>query len=117
MQEQTIAVTRGDNVHISSDVSSGRTASAHGWWEKGTTSATLADVTADLQVLNNGNWITVATHTRRVAPGTYRRANPRILCRNSYWVNWRSVIDVDLVGIPDTPNKLVTPVKYLQCGT
>ncbi|WP_300011905.1 hypothetical protein [Pseudonocardia sp.] len=109
--------TRGDNVHLSRTPPP--TASGHGWWLRGSSDAELADVTVQLQVLNNGNWVDVGPPGRkRVKPGggSANRANARYLCANSLQVNWRSVIDVDLVGYADSSNVAVTPPRLLSCG-
>lgn len=109
--------TRGDEVHLSS--SPPRTASGHGWWLKGSSDANLADGTVQLQVLNNGNWLNAGPPgTKRVKPGggSANRANARYLCSNSLSVDWRSVVDVDLVGYADSSNVAITPTRRLACG-
>jgi hypothetical protein len=29
---------------------------------------------------------------------------------------WRSVVDVDIIGVADTPEKAITPTQKLACG-
>lgn len=45
-----------------------------------------------------------------------RRANARKTCENRDKTQWRSVIDVDLIGIADSPEKAVTKTVTLSCG-
>lgn len=109
--------TRGDFVHISSTPPP--TASAHGWWERGSAKATHADVTIRLQIKEGNSWVYVgSTGKERVLPGggSANRATARATCENSVVHQWRSVIDVDLVGSVDSPDKGETPVQSLACG-
>ncbi len=109
--------TMGDAVHISSTPPP--TASAHGWWERGSAKATRADVTIRLQIKKGNSWVYVgSTGKKRVPPGggSGNRATTRAKCKNSEMHQWRSVIDVDLVGSSDTSDKGETPAKSLACG-
>jgi hypothetical protein len=109
--------TRGDYVHISSTLP--RAASGHGWWEKGTSDATDADVTVQLQINKNGSWVNVGELGReRMKPGggSANRASARVACTSSVQHEWRSVVDVNLVGYPDSADKLITPARLLSCG-
>jgi len=115
--ESKVFNTAGDYVHISNTPP--RTASGHGWWENVSSDATLADVTVQLQVLNSGNWVKVGpagTARVRSGGGAGNRATGRYGCANSLNVSWRSVVDVDLVGYADSPERLYTPSRLLQCG-
>lgn len=49
------------------------------------------------------------------APGTWR-ANARKTCANRQVREWRSVIDTDIIGVADTPEKAVTKVRRVTCG-
>ncbi|MET9292469.1 hypothetical protein [Streptomyces sp. NPDC003077] len=112
-------ITDGDHVHVSSTPP--RTASAHGWWRrvKGGTTAEKAKVTVSLQVRHGrGKWKTVATGSKIVKPGggSARRANVRKVCANAHPTRWRSLIDVDIIGELDTPEKATTEVVSVACG-
>ena len=111
--------TMGDHVHISS--SPPRTASAHGWWVKIGGSGSRAKVTIWLQAKDwrDGKWKTVAkdVETVRQGGGSVARANARFTCRGIVArVEWRSVVDVDLIGVLDDDRRLTTPTKTLYCG-
>ena len=113
-------VTDGDHVHVSSTPPP--TASGHGWWldPTGKHKNVKAKVTVWLQVKDGGGWRTVAEGSKKVKAGgkgaSSRRANARRMCENRDRTRWRSVIDVDLIGIPDSPEKAVTKTVTLLCG-
>ena len=111
-----IFYTKGDYVHKSS---SAFEASGHGWWVNGNCSATWAVVTVQLQQFySDGTWRNVGTvgkQTVRSGGGAGNRATGRAGCNSSSLTGWRSVIDVDLVGLADDPNKLVTPAQNIYC--
>lgn len=105
--------TRGDFVHVSKGQASG-----HGWWLKGTTKAVKARVKVQLQYKPNrfSLWHNRgATGVRTIKAGSGKRANARLTCRSSGRKQWRSWVDVDLIGYLDTPNKLYTPARTLKC--
>jgi hypothetical protein len=108
--------TKGDYVHISS---SAFEASGHGWWVNGDCPATLAVVTVQLQeYYSDGRWRnkgTVGKKTVRSGGGAGNRATGRGGCNNHGTAGWRSVIDVDLVGVADDPRKLTTPARNIGC--
>lgn len=108
--------TRGDYVHISS---SAFEASGHGWWVNGDCSATSAVVTVQLQqYYSDGSWRnvgSVGSATVRSGGGAGNRATGRAGCNSSSLTGWRSVIDVDLVGLADDPGKLTTPSQNIYC--
>lgn len=108
----------GDYVHRSS--SAPYPASGHGWWTATSCKPGVqADVTVQLQILRSGTWRNVgAPATKRVyaGGGSANRANPRVNCTSSSTSSWRSVIDVDLIGYVDTPDKLETPSRSLNCS-
>lgn len=111
-------VTDGDHVHVSSTPPP--TASGHGWWLDPFNKhrSVKATVTVWLQAKDGGRWVTVAKGARRVKSGggSSRRADARKRCENRERTQWRSVIDVDLIGIPDSPEKAVTTTVTLACG-
>ncbi|WP_274561662.1 hypothetical protein [Streptomyces spiramyceticus] len=117
--EPGVFVTNGDHVHISSTAPA--TASAHGWWKKISGPGTKAKVTIELQALDyrDNKWKTVATGSKTVKSGggSVNRANARKTCTNRVMqVKWRSRIDVDLIGVADSPEKAITATKTLWCG-
>lgn len=107
----------GDYVHVSS--SAPREASGHGWWVNGNCRATLADVTVQLQqYYSDGSWRSTGTVGRarvRSGGGAGNRATGRAGCNSTSLTGWRSVIDVDVVGIVDDPNKAVTSGRNISC--
>lgn len=44
------------------------------------------------------------------------RSNARVPCLTFESTEWRSVIDVDIVGVIDSPEKLYTATRRLNCG-
>lgn len=109
-------LVRGDDVHISS---SAFEASAHGWWVNLTCpTGTRAVVTVQLQQHSNGAWRNVGTRGRATVSsggGAGNRATGRARCSSNQRTAWRSVIDVDLVGIIDDPSKLTTRTTNINC--
>jgi hypothetical protein len=109
---------QGDYVHTSAN---NVDASAHGWW---TTNdqyllGKTGTVTVELQYLGaDGQWRTVVTGPPRSIPPnqTAKRANARIPCRTTTPLgDWRSVVDVDIDGVIDDSNVLITAVRPLPC--
>jgi hypothetical protein len=115
-QDVCYFTTKGDYVHISS---SAFEASGHGWWVNGDCPATLAVVTVQLQeYYSDGHWRnkgTVGRETVRSGGGAGNRATGRAACNNRGVAGWRSVVDVDLVGVADDPRKLITPARNIGC--
>ncbi|NOK80937.1 MAG: hypothetical protein GFH27_549287n18 [Chloroflexi bacterium AL-W] len=107
----------GDHVHVSSTPP--RSASGHGWWVNGNCWATHAVVTVQLQqYYDDGRWRNVGAPgqaTVRSGGGAGNRATGCVTCTSNDMTSWRSVIDVDLVGIPDTPGKYTTPSQTIAC--
>ena len=117
LQDNKVFFTNGDYVHISSTAP--RTASGHGWWTKGESDATEADVTIQLQINRNGTWAGVGSPgKKRVKPGggSANRANARVVCTDTSTHEWRSVVDTDLVGYADSSETITTPGQRLDCG-
>ena len=108
--------TAGDYVHVSS---SAHEASGHGWWVNVDCETTTAVVTVQLEeYYSDGSWRKVGTvgkKTVRSGGGSSDRSTGRAACTGSGTASWRSVIDVDLVGLPDDPDKLTTPVRNIKC--
>lgn len=113
-QQAGLFYTAGDNVHITNGDASG-----HGWWVNESSTATQADVTVQLQINRGGTWYNVGhSGSKRVyaGGGSANRAATRVPCVNSTQHEWRSEIDVDLVGSWDSPEKGYSRVVRLQCG-
>ncbi|MFE3073584.1 hypothetical protein [Streptomyces sp. NPDC059247] len=108
--------TGGDAVHYSSTPPP--TISAHGWWLDRDSGGAKAKVTVELQIQSGGSWRTVATGSKTVKQGggSARRANARKTCVGTRSTTWRSRVDVDIIGVADSPNKLETPGKTFNCG-
>jgi hypothetical protein len=115
-QDVCFFTTNGDYVHISS---SAFEASGHGWWINGDCPASLAVVTVQLQeYYSDGSWRnkgSVGRKTVRSGGGAGNRATGRAACNTHGVVGWRSVVDVDLVGVADDPRKLTTPARNIGC--
>ena len=108
-------LTRGDYVH-----KSGSEASGHGWWQNINCRATLADVTVQLQeYYSDGIWRNKGSagkaRVRSSPGGRGNRATGRAACANSSRTGWRSIVDVDLVGVADSAEKLATPGQNIYC--
>jgi hypothetical protein len=113
----SFGMTGGDYVHISSTPP--RSASAHGWWTYPTKTEQVADVSVQLQVRRGGTWVDVGVagvERVRSGGGSANRSNARVTCLTTADTEWRSVVDVDVVGRWDNPGKLVTPARRLGCG-
>ncbi len=114
-----VFVTDGDRVHVSSTPPP--TASGHGWWKKISGPGTKAKVTVTLQARPAGTstWHNVATGSKTVKSGggSGKRATARKTCTNLIQkTEWRSVIDVDIIGVADSPEKATTKAATLWCG-
>ncbi|MDF4253295.1 hypothetical protein [Streptomyces sp. WMMB303] len=112
--------TYGDKVHVSS--SKPRTASAHGWWRKFSGPGSKAKVTVWLQVRTKSGkkWHTVAKGVKNIKSAKSRSRKPsttaRKGCNNHKTRQWRSLIDVDIIGVGDSPEKAYTKTVKLRCG-
>ncbi len=106
----------GDYVHVSSTAFE---ASGHGWWVNGNCNATLALVTVQLQqYYSDGTWRNVGTAgsaTVSSGGGAGNRSTGRATCTSSSVTRWRSVIDVDVIGVLDPPDKLTTSTRNISC--
>jgi hypothetical protein len=95
------------------------TISAHGWWIDKNSGGSKAKVTVEMQIQEkDGDWRTMATGSKTVKQGggSSRRANARKTCVGTKKTKWRSRVDVDIIGVADSPNKLETPSKIFNCG-
>lgn len=54
--------------------------------------------------------------TVRSGGGAEKRANARRTCNGTTVTQWRSVVDVDIIGYQDPADVHVTPVRFLRCG-
>lgn len=104
----------GDKVHYSSSDNS--VLSGHGWWVKLSGAGTKARVTVWLQQ-RKGGWKPVAKDVKTVKPGGGRgkRATAREKCGSRKTTAWRSVIDVDIIGVNDSPEKAYTKTVRKKC--
>ena len=110
--------TEGDYPHLS-----GSDVSAHGWWE--TSNYALCPTYADVEVWLQGYWcdpwgclwITVGHDERRIQPRNIsgQRTTARAACVPSDTVGYRSIIDVDLVGVSD-PSDQEYRYNNLNCS-
>jgi hypothetical protein len=103
----------GDYVHISIGDASG-----HGWWVNIDCEAMQAIVTVQLQQYINGSWQNAGSPGSKTVysgGGSANRAVGRAHCNTTTTTSWRSVIDVDVIGILDSPFKYYTPTQSLNC--
>lgn len=110
-------LTYGDYIHISSTPP--RAASAHGWWLRIDNEAALALVRVQLQIKRAGLWLDVGPPGSKVVMsggGSANRASARVPCVGFDTHEWRSVVDVDLVGYLDSADRHVTPARLLPCA-
>lgn len=106
--------------HAGNVSSSAFEASGHGWWVNlNCPAGTLARVTVVLQELySDGSWRVKGVPgvaTVRSGGGSGARATGRAPCTNATLTGWRSVVDVDLIGIPDDPLVTITPPINVSC--
>jgi hypothetical protein len=109
----TFYLTNGDYVHITAGDASG-----HGWWEKLSGTATSAKVTIWLEENLGGTWYIEATgtYTGGPGPGSGKWANARYTCiPTTSTYQWRSRIDVDIIGEQDPPDQAITKTQSLHC--
>ncbi|MEW9517667.1 hypothetical protein [Streptomyces tubercidicus] len=112
-----VFITNGDRVHISSTPP--RTASAHAWWTHISGPGTKAKVTIWLQMKSGRAWHSVAKNAKNLKSGnggSARRVVARKKCSNSSKHQWRTKIDVDLIGVADSPEKAYTKPVTVKCG-
>jgi hypothetical protein len=112
-----VFITNGDRVHISSTPP--RTASAHAWWTHVSGPGTKAKVTIWLQMKSGKKWHSVAKNAKNLKSGnggSARRVVARKKCANHNKRQWRTMIDVDLIGVADSPEKAYTKQVTVKCG-
>ena len=111
----------GDYPHVSKN---NRDVSIHGWWDVNPGSQNCpeyADVEVWLKVnwcdiFGNCMWVTLDNNTNRVRAGggSGHRTNARYECASEDVIGYQNVVDVDLEGVPDLPNKLKT-TRNVKC--
>lgn len=110
-------VTVAELVHISHSAGP-RAASAHGCWRKLTGSGTNAKITVWLQMYKNGAWTTVDKEigTKRHGCGGGKRVTARFECKGMVaWRDYRSIVDVDVIGVIDGPEKATSSTQRIYC--
>lgn len=112
---ETTFATKGDRIRFKTN----DMLSAHGWWIALVPKATAwkAKTTIDIQFKSRKTgWTTVERGFRIAGPGTAKRASAREVCsdkRFAYY--WRTVVDVDIIGMVDTAEKYYSPRVKLFC--
>lgn len=93
---------------------------AHGWWDNVNCRTSKAVVRVRIQYLNSwGNWKTVGDEGKEkvsAGGGSDHRSTARLGCASSRERQFRSQIDVDLMGIIDDRYKLYTSEQTLNCS-
>lgn len=111
-----------DNLHISSSLPT--TLSVHAWWVNTNCSTTKAIVTVGIQKRNAaGLWFNADRPTTNPGKktvfsggGSANRANARYECFSVGQLNtYRTWVDVDLVGIADTPGRSYSGTYSMWC--
>ena len=103
--------TRGDNPRVTRR---GNEVSVHGWW---TINSGSCPTHADVEVWLQGWycmegfgcwWRTINEDEKRIRAGggAGKRTNVRAFCVSNHVTGFRNVVDVDLVGVSDPPDKL-----------
>lgn len=113
--------TGGDHVHYSAtDYKGHKVLSAHGWWNKYSGSGSKAKVTVWIQYkkTKKSSWRTVEKKVGKVKPKNIykQRVTAREVCSSRSPRYWRSVVDVDIIGVADTPEKLHTKTVKRRCA-
>ncbi|MET7338252.1 hypothetical protein [Nonomuraea sp. NPDC005650] len=116
-QKACLFKTMGDYVHVSS---SAFEASGHGWWVEVTKCppGTQALVTVQLEQFINGTWTPAGSPGKdkvRSGGGAGNRATGRATCTSAATTRWRSVVDVDIIGMMDPPDTYTTPERDVSC--
>jgi hypothetical protein len=111
--------TKGDKVHESSTPPPEM--SGHGWWIRFSGPARQAVVTVQIQQMFDGGFVNVGRRGRaRIRPGggRGRRVTARARCHHYKGgrYTYRSVVDTDIVGHRDTPEKLYTNWATTSCS-
>lgn len=112
----------GDYAHITAGQ-----VSAHGWWTFRADTAKCVYRTAKAKVSiklqykdkSSGGRTVVRTFgpvVKTRAAGRGKSANIRKTCLNQQSRQWRSIVDVDILGVLDTPMRTYTPWRTLKCG-
>lgn len=109
--------SKGDHVHPSFNEVSG-----HGWWTNIDCNSDRAVVTVQLEERKSRfrRWQATGTPGVKTVPSTQtggrgNRATARAYCSNDKRTQWRSVIYVEIEGIPTQPNQQPTPPQWWDC--
>lgn len=114
-------LTGVDNPYISRS-SAKKAVHVHGWW---TTSYKdlvnrRAKVTVQMQSYTDAaGWFNVgslASGTHRQGGGSGKRTTGHFECKNDALTRWRAYVDVDIIGVWDTPGKRFSKEVELHCG-
>ncbi|TQL02935.1 hypothetical protein FBY24_2023 [Cellulomonas sp. SLBN-39] len=108
-----------DSIHYSSTPPA--TLSVHGWWiNVNCTKDIKAVVTTQLQKKNSiGLWVDVGSRgvkTVYSGGGSANRSTSRYACTSGSAHSFRAWVDVDVVGIPDLPDKYYHPEASFPCN-
>ncbi|WP_148081964.1 hypothetical protein [Streptomyces botrytidirepellens] len=81
--------------------------SGHGWWMNvDCPRGVKAVVTLQLQVKIQNKWKNRGDPKKRaLKSGRSKSTNVRLKCHSHRNTVWRGMVDVDLIGMPDTPKK------------
>lgn len=113
-----------DRVHIStSKPDAPRAASAHGWWVpiSGCPADARATITVQLQTTDpQGVWhdrgAPVVNPGAKPGSGKGRWTAVHSYCEHNGPKTWRLVVDADMVGASDTPNKHYSTPNEILCS-
>lgn len=114
-------LTGVDNPHISHS-SAKKAVHVHGWWI--TSHKDLvgrrAKVTVQMQSYTDAaGWFNVgsfASGTHYQGGGAGKRTTGHFECKNNALAHWRAYVDVDIIGVWDTPGKRFSKEVELHCG-
>jgi len=118
-----IALQKVDLPHISS-TSSVRAVQAHGAWNRGDCKSDAAVVTTQVDkqgFLNNFFAVGVQgkgtlRSTDGMPSGANSRVTARYVCNGTAQGRFRAWTDVDVIGVPDLPNKTYSSETNIACG-
>ncbi|WP_157508775.1 hypothetical protein [Luteipulveratus halotolerans] len=110
--------TVGDYVHVSR-YNGIYYASAHGCWKKYSGPGTTARVTVWLQKRVGNGWVTRSKQAKTIKQGcgSVARTNAKANCGGIVAkTTWRTMVDVDIIGVADSPEVLITKSQTLWCN-
>jgi hypothetical protein len=96
---------------------SGSDVSVHGYWlaRSSGCAGVKAVVTTTLQSNAGSGWKTRAVTKKTLSSGGATASVARTACVTGAYINWRGVVDVDLIGLADDPFKQKSNVVSLPC--